>query len=85
MFGGRRAPAHKLTARRSDTNLYLGDDSTRLRGGDTGAELGRLVENVITVRYHRDYFPANVAEWQQRNAAWEAYVKQISGSDLIDK
>ena len=77
----------KLDGKVDRIDLYLGDDSTKAYWGGHGwgQDWRELVENVITVRYHRDFFPDKIAEWQERNSAWEAYVKQIAGSDLIDK
>ncbi len=78
---------HKLDGKVDRMDLYLGDKSTQwyYRGHDWVSDWQELVENVTIVKQHRDYFPSKVTEWQQRNSAWEAYLKEITGSDLIDK
>ena len=88
MFGGQaERERHKLDGKVDRLDLYLGDKSTRAywAGHDWGADWKELVENVMTVKQHRDFFPEKVTEWQQRNTAWEAYLRQMTGSDLIDK
>jgi hypothetical protein len=88
LFGGQSELArHKLDGKVDRLFMYLHDVNTQYQyeGHNWVSDWQELAENVTMVREHREYFPDKVPEWQQRASAWEAYLKEITGSDLQDK
>jgi hypothetical protein len=52
-------------------------------GHELKADYNELLNNVALVHQQRDYFSEKVPEWKARKEAWEQYLEDLTGKDLV--